>query len=168
MRGVPGPPFNASCEARGSGLNEWMERLAESVTRWLGSNGGIATAAGIVAIWAICGPIFHYSETWQLLINTGTTIVTFLVVFLLQRSQNKESRAIQLKLNEIVAAISGASNRLIGAEQMSEAELARLASAYQQLMAITAAEGGTASRTIEDMPDDDAGARPAAHRRSTP
>ena len=144
-------------------MNQWLESLAESVTRWLGSNGGIATATAVVVVWAACGPIFHYSPTWQLVINTGTTIVTFLVVFLLQRSQNKESRAVQLKLNEIVAAISGASNRLIGAEQLSEAELAKLAAAYQRLIAHTAAEGPTtSSRTIEDH--DPAAAPPALGR----
>jgi low affinity Fe/Cu permease len=130
-RGAPGPPFGTGEEVAMGG---WLERLAEQTTRWLGSNSGFAIAVLIVVAWGACGPFFHYSETWQLVINTGTTIVTFLVVFLLQRSQNKESRAIQLKLNEIVAALSGASNRLINAEQLSEAELDRLAQTYQKLV----------------------------------
>ena len=145
-------------------MSSWLERLAEIVTHWLGSNGGIATATGVVVVWAACGPIFGYSPTWQLVINTGTTIVTFLVVFLLQRSQNKESRAVQLKLNEIVAAISGASNRLIGAEKLSEEELAKLAAAYQRLVARTAAEGPTTdSRTVEE---DESEAAPPPGRRT--
>ncbi len=147
-------------------MNLWLERLAEIVTRWLGSNGGIATAVGSIVLWAACGPFFDYSPTWQLLINTGTTIVTFVVVFLLQRSQNKESRAIQLKLNEIVAAISGASNRLIGAEQLSEDELARLAVAYQRLMQRVVADGpGTASRTVEEEALEDDAPEPAERSR---
>jgi len=143
-------------------LNVWLERLAEIVTRWLGSNGGIATATAVILAWAACGPIFGYSETWQLVINTGTTVVTFLVVFLLQRSQNKESRAIQLKLDEIVAAIAGASNRLIGAEHLSEEELGRLAAAYQRLAKRAAAEGSmTVSRSVEE--EEEGKPRASAH-----
>src|SRR5216684_3160130 len=95
-----------------------VERFAYAVTQWVGSARAFAVALAIVLIWAITGPIFHFSDTWQLVINTGTTIVTFLMVFLIQRSQNKESLAVQLKLNEIVAALRGASNRLINVENL--------------------------------------------------
>jgi low affinity Fe/Cu permease len=86
-----------------------------------------------VLFWGISGPLFGFSAEWQLLINTGTTIATFLMVFLIQRAQNKESRAVQLKLNEIVAAMEGASNRLVGIEELSEGELSRLHDRYLEL-----------------------------------
>ena len=90
----------------------------------------------MVLAWAVTGPIFGFSDTWQLVINTGTTIVTFLMVFLIQQSQNKESLAIQLKLNELVAALDGASNRLINGEDLSEHELKILQDHYRKLAAM--------------------------------
>lgn len=110
-----------------------MERLAERITRLAGTSAAFATAVLLVLVWGATGPIFHYSATWQLVINTGTTIITFLMVFLIQRTQNKDSLAVQLKLNEIVAAIEGASNRLIDVESLSEAELRALAAHYAKL-----------------------------------
>jgi low affinity Fe/Cu permease len=103
------------------------------MTAWTGSTPGFLVAAAVVVIWAITGPIFNYSDTWQLVINTGTTIVTFLMVFLIQRAQNKDSLAVQLKLNELVAAMEGASNRLISVEDLSEEELEILHKHYQRL-----------------------------------
>src|SRR4051794_24885168 len=100
-----------------------LERASQMVTRWTGSSWAFAIAFLVVVTWLATGPVFHYSDTWQLVINTGTTIVTFLMVFLIQRAQNKDALAIQLKLNEIVAAIDGASSRLIAAEELSEPEL---------------------------------------------
>ena len=100
-------------------MNRWLEQLAGRVTAWAGGNGGFATAVAVVIVWVALGPVFGYSDTWQLVINTGTTIVTFLMVFLIQRSQNKDALAIHLKLNELVAAIEGASNRLIDVEALS-------------------------------------------------
>jgi low affinity Fe/Cu permease len=90
-------------------------------------------AALVVVAWLVTGPLFGFSDTWQLVINTGTTIVTFLMVFLIQRTQNKDSLAIQLKLNELVAAMAGASNRLIDVESLTEAELERLHHYYRRL-----------------------------------
>jgi len=110
-----------------------MERLSERFTRWAGSSVAFTCALAIVLIWAALGPIFHFSNTWQLVVNTGTTIVTFLMVFLLQRSQNKHALAIHLKLNEIVAAMEGASNRLVDAEDFSEKELETLQKYYTEL-----------------------------------
>src|SRR6476469_123728 len=100
----------------------FFERLARLATQATGTSWAFAIAAAIILIWGSTGPLFGFSDTWQLVINTGTTIVTFLMVFLIQRAQNKESKAIQLKLNEIVAAVHGASNRLISAEDLSEEE----------------------------------------------
>jgi low affinity Fe/Cu permease len=110
-----------------------LSKLATIVTEWTGSTTGFVFAGGTVLIWLITGPFFHYSDTWQLVINTGTTIVTFLMVFLIQRSQNKESLAVQLKLNEVVAAVEGASNRLISIEDLSEEELKVLHTHYRKL-----------------------------------
>ena len=100
-----------------------FETFAAKVTKASGSTGMFATAFLIVIVWALCGPVFDYSETWQLVINTGTTIITFLMVFLIQKSQNKDSLAIQLKLNELVACNAEASNRLIDIEDMTEQEM---------------------------------------------
>jgi len=115
------------------GLGNAVERFAHAVSRFAGSTTAFVCAVGVIVLWAIAGPVFHYSETWQLTVNTGTTIVTFLMVFLIQRSQNKESLAVQLKLNEIVAALQGASNRLVNVEDMSEGDLEVLHSHYTSL-----------------------------------
>ena len=117
-----------------NGNISFLERFALQATKWSGSSPAFALAALVVIAWAATGPIFHYSETWQLVINTGTTIVTFLMVFLIQRSQNKESLAVQLKLNEIVAAMQGASNRLIAVENLSEQDLEVLQRHYDRLV----------------------------------
>src|SRR4051794_3701478 len=106
--------------------NLWLERFSEAVSNFSGSSHAVGGAAAIIILWAALGPYFRYSNTWQLVINTGTTIVTFLMVFLIQRSQNKTALAMQLKLNELVAALEGASNRLIDVESLSEKELATL------------------------------------------
>jgi low affinity Fe/Cu permease len=108
-------------------------RFATFVTHLAGSTAGFIGAVLVIVIWAATGPIFHWSDTWQLVINTGTTIITFLMVFLIQRSQNKDSLAIQLKLNELVAAMQGASNRLISVEDLSEQELGVLHIHFQRL-----------------------------------
>jgi low affinity Fe/Cu permease len=110
-----------------------FERFAHLATRFTGSVPAFALALGIVLVWAITGPIFHFSDTWQLVINTGTTIVTFLMVFLIQQTQNKDGLAIQLKLNELVAALEGASNRLISVEDLTSEELEILRAHYQLL-----------------------------------
>ena len=111
-----------------------LERFSAVATRWSGSSSAFGIACGVVVVWAVTGPIFRFSNTWQLVINTGTTIVTFLMVFLIQRTQNKDSRALQLKLNELVAAMEGASNRLIDVEDLSEQELETLHRHYQRLV----------------------------------
>jgi low affinity Fe/Cu permease len=108
-------------------------------------------ALGVILVWAATGPIFGYSDTWQLVINTGTTIVTFLMVFLIQRSQNKDAKAVSLKLNEIVAAIEGASNRLIDVEDLSEKELDTLHRHYRKLARMAKRDDHiTKSHSIEE------------------
>jgi low affinity Fe/Cu permease len=108
-------------------------RFATWISEKSGSTPAFMAALSVVVIWAATGPIFHYSDTWQLVINTGTTVVTFLMVFLIQHAQNKDALAVQLKLNEIVAAIDGASNRLISVEDLSEEELEILHTHYRKL-----------------------------------
>ena len=127
------------------------EAIAARVTDWVGSSKGLTTAVAVVVIWAVSGPFFGFSNTWQLVINTGTTIVTFLMVFLVQRSQNKDGLAIQLKLNELVAAMQGASNRLIEVEDLSEDELHVLRSHYRRLVEMSQADADiAASHSIEE------------------
>jgi low affinity Fe/Cu permease len=121
-----------------TGKSKWrvsrvFERVSRVATLWTGSSWAFGLAALVIIAWLASGPLFHFSDTWQLVINTGTTIVTFLMVFLIQRAQNKESLAVQLKLNEIVAAITGASNRLIDVEELSEDELRVLHAHYVHL-----------------------------------
>ncbi len=125
--------------------------VAEAVTRWAGSTWGFFTALGVVVTWAATGPLFGFSDTWQLVINTGTTIVTFLMVFLIQRSQNRDSLAVQIKLNEIVAAIDGASNRLIDVETLTEPELRVIRTHFRRLAEMAQEEASpTASHSIEE------------------
>ena len=114
-------------------IGRGLERFSRAITDWVGTSWAFAIALAVVIAWGLTGPLFHFSDTWQLVINTGTTIVTFLMVFLIQRAQNKDSLAIQLKLNELVAAVAGASNRLIDVEDMTEAELHRLHAFYRRL-----------------------------------
>lgn len=101
----------------------FFEGFAQKATLATGSTPAILIAFGLVVVWAATGPIFGFSETWQLVINTGTTIITFLMVFLIQKAQNRDAIAVQMKLNEILAASKSASNRLIDAEDLSEDEL---------------------------------------------
>jgi low affinity Fe/Cu permease len=100
---------------------------------WLGSKWGFAGAALIVVIWALLGPLFHYSNTWQLVINTGTTIVTFLMVFLIQNTQNRDARAMNLKLDELIRAIDKARDTMIDIENLSDRELEKLHAKYEKL-----------------------------------
>jgi low affinity Fe/Cu permease len=127
------------------------EALSEAVTRWAGSSTAFVSALGVIALWALLGPAFHYSDTWQLVINTGTTIVTFLMVFLIQRAQNKDALAIHLKLNELLAAIEGASNRMIESEVLSEGDLQTLRTHYHELAQLAKKEADlTKSHSIEE------------------
>ena len=128
-----------------------IERVSGAVTTWTGSTNAFACAVGVIIVWAALGPMFAYSDTWQLVINTGTTIVTFLMVFLIQRSQNKDALAIHLKLNELVAALEGPSNRLIEVEALSEQELATLRKHFSTLARLAAEESDIAqSHSMEE------------------
>ena len=119
-----------------------FERFATHCTRIAGSSGAFATASLLVLVWALTGPYFHYSELWQIVINTLTTIITFLMVFVIQHSQNKDSVAIHLKLNELLAAHEHASNRMVSIEDLSQEELQVLRKYYARLADLAAHAGG--------------------------
>src|SRR5260221_6348701 len=128
-----------------------LEDFSTAVTKWSGSSSAFALAMLIIVVWAIVGPVFHFSDTWQLAVNTGTTIITFLMVFLIQRSQNKDSHAIHLKLNELVGAMQGASNRLIDIEALTEKDLETLSRYYKELAKLARTEiDVTESHSVEE------------------
>lgn len=138
------------------------EAIAGRITDFVGSSNGLLAAIGVVVAWAASGPLFGFSNTWQLVINTGTTIVTFLMVFLIQRTQNKDGLALQLKLNELVAAMHGASNRLIEVEDLSEEELHVLRTHYRKLVEMARDDADiAASHSVEEAESRHA----AKHRR---
>lgn len=116
-----------------SSFTSKFEKLATAITRVTGSSSAFLLAVAVILIWAVTGPLFHFSDTWQLVINTGTTIITFLMVFIIQQSQNKDSLAIQLKLNELIACEERASNRLIDVEDLTQQELETLKKFYISL-----------------------------------
>lgn len=107
-------------------LADRFRSFAGAVSCGFGSPWALATAVAVVAVWAISGPYFHYSDAWQLVINTGTTIVTFLMAFLIQATQYRESRAINLKIDELIRAVSGARNGFVNLENLSDQEISRL------------------------------------------
>jgi low affinity Fe/Cu permease len=119
-----------------------FDRLAGAVTHAVGTPAAFATALLVILAWGASGPLFAFSETWQLIVNTATTIVTFLMVFVIQQSQNKDSVAIHLKLNELLASHRHASNRLIAIEDLDETELATLRQFYCRLGELAASETG--------------------------
>src|SRR3989441_8158016 len=104
----------------------WMERFARRATEWTGSSWAFGLALIIIFAWLVTGPIFGFSDTWQLVINTGTTIVTFLMVFLIQNTQNRDSAAVHLKLDELIRTVAGAHNALLDLEELTENDLERL------------------------------------------
>lgn len=128
-----------------------FERISQKATYFTGTTAAFILALAVIATWLITGPLFGFSDTWQLVINTGTTIITFLMVFLIQRTQNKDSRAIHLKLNELVASLKGPSNRLIDVEDMSEEELLTLSKYFHRLSEMSRKEKDlSVSHSIEE------------------
>ncbi|HEX9303305.1 MAG TPA: low affinity iron permease family protein [Thermoanaerobaculia bacterium] len=127
------------------------EMFARQATQWSGRPAAFGIAVAIVVMWLATGPIFHFSDTWQLVINTGTTVVTFLMVFLIQHAQNKDTRAIELKLNELVAAMPGASNRMIDVEALSEEDLDMLHRYFRKLVSLAKKDVElTTSHSVEE------------------
>jgi low affinity Fe/Cu permease len=115
--------------------NDWFGQFAASASGWLGSKWAFAGAGFVIVLWAAMGPLFRFSDTWQLVINTGTTIVTFLMVFLIQNTQNRDARAINLKLNELIRAIDKARDQMIDIENLSDLELDELQAKYEKIKA---------------------------------
>jgi low affinity Fe/Cu permease len=129
------PSTSSPGYAKAHPVTRAFDAFASTVTRWAGSPVAFGFAVISIVIWLMAGPVFKFSDGWQLVINTGTTIITFLMVFLIQQSANKDSVAVHLKLNELLASHKQASNKLIGIEDATEEDLRRLAAAYLQLAA---------------------------------
>jgi low affinity Fe/Cu permease len=113
--------------------SKWFSNFASYLSTMTGRPGTFAVAVSLVIVWAITGPFFHYSDTWQLVINTSTTIVTFLMVFLIQNTQNRDTAAMQIKLDELIRAIEGAHNALLDLEELEEKDLTRFRKQYENL-----------------------------------
>jgi len=133
--------------------NRSFAKIAKATSRATGRPLTFLLALSVIVVWAVTGPLFHFSDTWQLVINTGTTVVTFLMVFLIQNTQNRDSEAMQVKLDEIIRALEGAHNGLLDLEELEEAELDRVRERYEDL-ARRAREGG---KLATGCPDLDAG-----------
>ena len=122
-----------SSEERGNVFRDGFHKLAVGASALTGSVWASALALTLIVVWAVLGPVFHYSDTWQLVVNTATTIITFLMIFLVQNTQNRDARAIHLKLDELIEHLQGARNSLIALEQLSDEELDRLENEFQRL-----------------------------------
>ncbi|MGY6120211.1 low affinity iron permease family protein (plasmid) [Paraburkholderia strydomiana] len=155
--------------------SKWFSNFASYLSTMTGRPGTFVVAASLVIVWAITGPFFHYSDTWQLVINTSTTIVTFLMVFLIQNTQNRDTAAMQIKLDELIRAIEGAHNALLDLEELEEKDLTRFRKQYENLAkeARTALrEGGSdtdspfvANREVSDEKRRDTDNNDAAHNK---
>jgi low affinity Fe/Cu permease len=128
----PAPPRSSNHSQKHNGLNHLFSEMACKTAHFAGKPLAFLAATLAVIIWALTGPMFGYSDTWQLVINTSTTIVTFLMVFLIQHTQNRDTMAVQLKLSELIIAVKGAENRLAAAEDMTEDDLEQLHQEYRQ------------------------------------
>jgi len=114
-------------------MRELFRKFAQITSQVVGSSWAFILAVAVIATWAVTGPMFHYSDTWQLVINTGTTIITFLMVFLIQNTQNRDARALHLKLDEVIRAMRNAHNEMISIEHLSDEELETLAEHYEKV-----------------------------------
>jgi len=144
----------------------FFEKFANWATNATGSSAAFILAAGSIVIWAGTGPMFNYSTTWQLIINTGTTIITFLMVFLIQKSQNKDSKAVHIKLNELIAAHQGASNRMVNIEDITEMELDQLHKFYVRIAILAKQEEDLGCTHSIDAADDNQRFKSSSARRS--
>ena len=146
------PAEKAGKNTRKNKLSQFFNRFSAVITKATGGVYAFIVAIAIVIIWAVTGPVFKFSDTWQLVINTGTTIVTFLMVFVIQHSQNKDTIALQLKLNELIAA-SQASNKLISVEELTDEELEVMQKFYAHLSNITKKEKENQIHSLEEEKD---------------
>jgi low affinity Fe/Cu permease len=114
-------------------MNELFRQFAQKAAHMVGTSWAFILAATLIIVWATTGPLFHYSDTWQLVINTGTTIITFLMVFLIQNTQNRDAKAIHLKLDELIKGVKGARTGLVNLEQLSDKDLEKLQGEFERL-----------------------------------
>ena len=148
----------SGAEQKKNGESNWREhfrRFAHRASQVAGSPWVFSVACLIVIVWAVSGPMFDFSDTWQLVINTGTTVVTFLMVFLIQNTQSRDTRAMHLKLDELIRALKGARNQLVNLEEMSDEELDRLQAEFQRV-SHARQSGGRQSREQKPKPEPDA------------
>jgi len=114
-------------------MKEFFRKFSHRTSQIVGSSWSFVTALSIIVVWALTGPIFGFSDTWQLVINTGTTIITFLMVFLIQNTQNRDAKAMHLKLDELIRAVKGARNSLVDLEDLSDEDLEKLNKEFQKI-----------------------------------
>jgi low affinity Fe/Cu permease len=133
-----------------------FNHFAKKTSRTAGHPSAFGVAVAIIVIWAVSGPVFGFSDSWQLVINTGTTIITFLMVFLIQNTQNRDSTAMQIKLDELIRALKGAHNELVDLEEMSEEELEQMKARFTQLAEQARASLSSRSRGEEEEEEDQA------------
>jgi low affinity Fe/Cu permease len=116
-----------------NGAHEWFRRFAQQIAHWVGTSIVFIIACALMLLWLAAGPLFHFSDTWQLTVNTGTTIITFLMVFIIQNTQNRDAKAFHLKLDELIRSIHGARNQLLDLENLSDDELEKLHQEFLRL-----------------------------------
>ena len=150
-------------------MKQKFTQVVDRITHLLGTPGALATATLVIVVWAITGPLFGFSDTWQLVINTSTTIVTFLMVFVIQNAQNRDAKAVHIKLDELLRAMEGASNRFVVAENLTEEEQDR---EIEELINVAKAEAQTpeAAKAVDNVEDvhDEAEASKTGPNRRTP
>jgi low affinity Fe/Cu permease len=131
-----------------------MERFSTRVTEWAGSTAAFVGSLAVVAVWMVTGPLFRFSDTWQLIINTVTNVATFIMVFVIQRAQNKDALAVQIKLSELLTSAHGASDAIVAVEELSEDELRRLHARYLELARLgeRPAPGALESSSLKERP----------------
>jgi low affinity Fe/Cu permease len=152
------PNEKAPAEKGGKKMRDWFVGFSKVTSAVVGSVWAFVTAIVVIVIWAACGPVFKYSDTWQLIINTSTTIVTFLMVFLIQSTQNRDAKAIHLKLDELIRAQKGARNKFVDLESLSEEELEEFAGQFERFRKKACAEKSrrtsAANLEIEEIEDE--------------
>ena len=140
-----------------NGSSSWFPSFARSMANASGKPATFVIAVLVIIVWAVTGPIFGYSDTWQLVINTGTTIVTFLMVFLIQNTQNRDAKAVHLKLDELIRALKGARNQLVDLEKLSDDELAKLEKEFERIQKRANRTEETAKAAVEEIHSSSAG-----------